>query len=145
MYFFLHKHNNNSILYSSNSTRPFVFLDLIPMCACIWEGVFPTPDNTKQFLDTSSVSKNSVMTLSARRQHQIPQVEGCPARLLSTPHSRGWSHAPGSYVCFLPTGCTLEGPMTCPLGLINLLELLPELRKTLIVTSLIKDTTKNTS
>ena len=75
---------------------------------------------------------NSILTLSNRKQHQMPQVkvsvpQDCPSTE-PCPTSET-SCKPRYHLCFWPTGHRLGDPRTPSLGLINLLERLTELRQ----------------
>lgn len=62
-------YNNNSIIRGSKSgMTPFGFLDLTPVCACA------RTHNTKQFLNKSKVSENSILTLSAGEGTRFPRL-----------------------------------------------------------------------
>ena len=96
---------------------------------------FPTPSNSLQHR-LGVLPFNSILTLSTRKQHQIPRVKGSvPRDCLSLPllppltYFRCHSKAQG-VTCASNQPDRLELPMTFCSGSINLLERLTELRET---------------
>ena len=110
-------------------------LDLIPVCACV------RTHNTKQFLNTSKVWENSILILSAWRRHQIPHVKGFILQKCPPPPTPDPGCKPQAVPCASDLLATdWRFPQPRPYS-INLLELLIELRKTLLLPEdVVKDT-----
>lgn len=85
---------------------------------------------------------SSILTLSTCRQYQILQVEGSVLQDQPPPPTSDTSCSAGYYL-FLRDQLQLGVPINCPLGLINLIEQLRELRKMLTFNSLLKDMIKD--
>ena len=113
-------------------------------CVNMWEGLFPhilTSGNSW----TPAGCWRTQLSSRAICAETVPdsQVKGSMLQDCRPPPTGRGLQDPGRYLCFWPNSYRLEGPMTSPLGSINLLEWLTELRKTLTFTSLIKDTMKD--
>lgn len=121
-------YNTTNIIHSYNSSiTPFRFLDPISMYV---GGGSSYTYLYQAILDHQQVNFDAICPETAPdSQVKGSVLQDCPPPL--TPYS-------GCNLCFWSTSYRLEVPTTSPLGSINLLEQLTELRKTLTFTNSVK-------
>lgn len=97
------------------------------VCMCVEEGC--PPHKAILWAPLGSRQLHSILKLSTQTQEQMPQAERSVPQDCR-PHQMPVAH-PGHYLCFWPTGYAAEIPTAPSSVLINLLELLLELRKSI--------------